>query len=73
MNGPSIIAISIGNSRIHTGLFVNGQLESDEMLMFSTDYPHWHFDSAEEAVPQGFSESLLEKILRENARAWYRL
>jgi predicted TIM-barrel fold metal-dependent hydrolase len=54
-------------------LQVIGQLESDEMLMFSIDYPHWHFDSAGEAVPEGVSESLLEKILRENARAWYRL
>ena len=25
------------------------QIESDEMLMFSTDYPHWHFDRDEEA------------------------
>ncbi len=30
MSGQSIIAISIGNSRIHAGLFVNGQLQSDE-------------------------------------------
>lgn len=49
-----------------------GQLDSDEMLMFSTDYPHWHFDGPEEAIPQGLSDSLLEKILRENARAFYR-
>ena len=54
-------------------LQVIDQLQSDDMLMFATDYPHWHFDSAQEAIPQGLSESLLEKILRGNARAWYRL
>lgn len=30
MSTPNVIAISIGNSRIHTGLFVNGELQSDE-------------------------------------------
>jgi predicted TIM-barrel fold metal-dependent hydrolase len=50
-----------------------GQLDSEELLVFSTDYPHWHFDGPEGAIPKGLSESLLEKILRENARAFYRL
>ena len=50
-----------------------GQLDSDEILMFSTDYPHWHFDGPDDAIPQGLSDSLLEKILRENARAFYKL
>ncbi len=50
-----------------------GQLDSDEILMFSTDYPHWHFDGPDDAIPKGLSASLLEKILRENARAFYRL
>ncbi|MCH8823316.1 MAG: type III pantothenate kinase [Planctomycetes bacterium] len=30
MSAPSIIAISVGNSRIHAGLFINGDLQSDE-------------------------------------------
>jgi predicted TIM-barrel fold metal-dependent hydrolase len=50
-----------------------GQLDSDEILMFSTDYPHWHFDGPDDAIPKGISNSLLENILRENARAFYRL
>ena len=50
-----------------------GQLDSDELLMFSTDYPHWHFDGPDDAVPKGLSDSLLDKILIENARAFYRL
>ena len=54
-------------------LQVIGQLDSDEMLMFSSDYPHWHFNFAEEAVPQGLSDSLEKKILRDNARKFYRL
>ena len=54
-------------------LQIIGQLDSEDLLMFSTDYPHWHFDGPGDAVPKGLSESLLEKILRENARTFYRL
>ncbi len=50
-----------------------GQLDSEDMLMFSTDYPHWQFDSPEESLPMGLPESLTKKILAENARAFYRL
>ena len=50
-----------------------GQLDSDDMLMFSTDYPHWQFDSPEEALPMGLPESLMKKILAENARELYQL
>ena len=50
-----------------------GQLDSDDMLMFSTDYPHWQFDSPEEALPIGLPESLMKKILAENAREFYQL
>ena len=49
------------------------QLGSDEMLMFSSDYPHWHFDRAEEALPAGLPEGLARKIMAGNARAFYRL
>jgi predicted TIM-barrel fold metal-dependent hydrolase len=49
------------------------QLESDELLMFATDYPHWQFDTPEEALPAVFEEPLLSKILSGNARTWYRL
>ncbi len=49
------------------------QLGSDELLMFSTDYPHRHFDAPEEAVPTELPPALLGKIMSENARAWYRL
>lgn len=49
------------------------QLESDEMLMFSTDYPHWHFDRNEEAWPVTLPHEQMAKIMAENARAFYRL
>ena len=49
------------------------QLGSDKLLMFSTDYPHWHFDTPEEALPAGLPDGLQRKILSENARGFYRL
>jgi len=49
------------------------QLGSDELLMFSTDYPHWHFDTTEEALPIGLPAALERKIMAGNARAFYRL
>ena len=49
-----------------------GQLErlfehlgSDELLLFSTDYPHWHFDGTE-ALPQNISSDLVRKIMVDN-------
>ena len=54
-------------------LQIIGQLDSDDFLMFSTDYPHWHFDSPEEAFPAKLPPSLARKILSENAREFYRL
>jgi predicted TIM-barrel fold metal-dependent hydrolase len=43
---------------------------SDELLLFSTDYPHWQFDG-EEALPDGLPERLIRKILVDNPRATY--
>jgi len=49
------------------------QMDSDEMLMFASDYPHWQYDAPAEAFPVQLEEGLLKKILAENARVWYRL
>jgi predicted TIM-barrel fold metal-dependent hydrolase len=49
------------------------QLDCDDLLMFSTDYPHWHFDTPEEALPLGITDEQRRKILSENARAFYGL
>jgi predicted TIM-barrel fold metal-dependent hydrolase len=46
------------------------QIGSDEMLLFATDYPHWHFDAAD-ALPDGLSPALTRKILVDNALATY--
>ena len=43
---------------------------SDELLLFSTDYPHAHFEG-EEALPDGLSEALIRKIARDNPLASY--
>ena len=49
------------------------QLETDQMLMFATDYPHWHYDEDEEAWPVTLPEPLSANIWHENARSFYRL
>lgn len=46
---------------------------SDDMLLFATDYPHWDFDAPDSAFPVRLAPELEKKILRENARAFYRL
>jgi len=45
-------------------------LGSDRMLLFATDYPHWQFDG-DEAVPPGLPDSLLQRIMVENALETY--
>jgi predicted TIM-barrel fold metal-dependent hydrolase len=48
-------------------------LESDRMLIFSTDYPHWDFDSPDESVPRSLPAELRHRIFYENARELYGL
>jgi predicted TIM-barrel fold metal-dependent hydrolase len=50
---------------------VVAQIGSDNVLLFSTDYPHWQFDPAEGPVPAGLPEGLLSRIARDNALAIY--
>jgi predicted TIM-barrel fold metal-dependent hydrolase len=38
---------------------------SDRMLLFSTDYPHWHFDG-EDVLPDGLTDDILRKLLIDN-------
>lgn len=42
-----------------------------DRLMFSSDYPHWDFDSPYESVPETFPEDRRRRILGENASALY--
>ncbi len=43
---------------------------SDEIIVFSTDYPHWQFDG-KEALPDGFADTTVRKILIDNPLATY--
>lgn len=45
-------------------------MDSDELLLFSTDYPHWQFDG-EDVLPAGLSPALVRKIMFDNPRATY--
>jgi predicted TIM-barrel fold metal-dependent hydrolase len=45
-------------------------LGSDELFLFSTDYPHWQFDG-DDALPSGLSDQLVRKITRDNPLATY--
>ena len=43
---------------------------SDEMILFSTDYPHWQFDG-EEVLPPGLTDAQIRKIAVDNPLATY--
>lgn len=45
--------------------------DSDELFCFSTDYPHWDFDSPWESLPQGIPNDLQRKLFSENAKKAY--
>ncbi len=47
------------------------QIGSDEMLLFSTDYPHWHFEGTD-ALPKALKGDLVRKILVDNPMATYK-
>jgi predicted TIM-barrel fold metal-dependent hydrolase len=46
------------------------EIGSDDMLLFSTDYPHWHFE-ATDAIPDGLPSDLVRKIMIDNPLATY--
>jgi hypothetical protein len=49
------------------------QLGSDELFMFASDFPHWHFDRPSEAIPAGLDEVTLVKFMAKNSREFYRI
>jgi predicted TIM-barrel fold metal-dependent hydrolase len=46
------------------------QIGSDDMLLFSTDYPHWQFEG-DAPLPEGIPSRLIEKITTDNPLATY--
>jgi predicted TIM-barrel fold metal-dependent hydrolase len=48
-------------------------LDSDQLLLFGSDYPHWHFDTLEEAIPGDLPAGVRQAVLVDNARAFYGL
>ena len=52
-------------------LQVIDQLESDELLLFSTDYPHWQYDD-EGPLPAGLPAKIEQNIIHANAERIYR-
>src|SRR6516225_7056944 len=53
----------------HIGRIID-QLPSDDMLLFSSDFPHWQFDGTA-MLPVGLDARLRRKILSDNPRAAY--
>lgn len=49
---------------------VMDHMGSDEMILFSTDYPHWQFDGLD-VIPEGISPSLARKIMVDNPKNTY--
>jgi len=45
-------------------------MRSDDMLLFSSDFPHWQFDG-DDVFPAGIPQQLHGKIRRDNALATY--
>jgi predicted TIM-barrel fold metal-dependent hydrolase len=54
-------------------LRVIDQLGSDELLMYSSDYPHRHGVENLESVPGGLPDEIADRLLADNARHHYRL
>src|SRR5262247_1761572 len=43
---------------------------SDRVLLFSTDYPHWHFDG-DDVLPEGLPDAAIRKLMIDNPLETY--
>ena len=46
-------------------------VRADEIVLFSSDYPHWDSDDPFAAIPKQFPEAWRRRIYRDNARALF--
>ncbi len=46
------------------------QIDSDRMLLFASDYPHWQFEG-DAVLPSGLSPDLLQRIRVDNPLETY--
>jgi uncharacterized protein len=46
------------------------EIGSDQVLLFASDYPHWHFDGTD-ALPEGLPPDLIRKIVLDNPLETY--
>lgn len=53
-----------------TVMRVMDHFRSDDMILFSTDYPHWQFEGLE-AIPAGMDPGLAQKIMADNPLRTY--
>lgn len=54
-------------------LRLSAQLDSEDLFLFATDYPHAHGDPEPQALVAALPEPFARKVLAENARAFYHL
>jgi hypothetical protein len=54
-------------------LDVLAELDMNDRIMFSTDYPHWDFDAPDRVFPPRMSQELKQSFFCDNARALYKL
>jgi predicted TIM-barrel fold metal-dependent hydrolase len=48
-------------------------IDGDELLLFSSDYPHWDADEPDSVGLRAFPDEWKQKVYWENARRLYRL
>ena len=49
---------------------VINQIGCDDLILFSTDYPHWQFDGTD-CFPDGFPDRLKQKAMVDNPLSTY--
>jgi predicted TIM-barrel fold metal-dependent hydrolase len=62
VDAPAGDPAALGRTLEHIG--------SDRMLLFSTDYPHWHFDG-DDVLPDGLSDDTIRRIMIDNPLETY--